>query len=488
MSGRAWVLAPHVRVLESTEALVVVGPTGDARAFEGVSGPFAREVLELLRAPIERVEVLADIASRAEGAFDPKVVGDLLDVLVALGAIVPAERVAPRAAPSALARRRVVLCVSGAIQAVEAPRLATILDARGLDVRVAMTDAAEKFVSALALEAITHARVVTSIWPDDDPSGAARSADLRVPHVDLARWADLVVVYPASATTISRIATGDCADVVAAIAITTRAPVIVAPSMNEGMLVAPAVQRNIAQLLDDGFSVAWPSLGVEVADAPGARVRRVGPALSPEHLVSLIELALPRVAPRPAPVDWDAAYGGDAPRPWEADVDDAPLDRALAAVPPPRALLDLGCGTGARALRLAEQGYRVVATDVSDVALERARARPGADRVVFLRDDVRATLLRSTFDVVLDRGCFHSLDAQDVPAYRAAIERLLAPGGTLVVVHDAPHASASRRTLRLAPDALAEALSLAVDAAEPATIVPDDAGTSFVTRLSRRSA
>lgn len=486
MSGPAWVLAPHARVLESKDAVIVLGPGGDARAFEGVSGPFAREVLDLLRAPRERVDVLAGITARAEGDFDPKVVGDLLDVLAAIGAIVPADAApaAPAVAPRPVAaRRRVVLCVSGAIQAVEAPRLATILDARGFDVRVAITDAARRFVSALALEAITHARVVTSMWPDAD-------ASLKVPHVDLARWADAVVVYPASATTISRIATGDCSDVVAAIAITTRAPVVVAPSMNDAMLDAPAVQRNLEQLVDDGFAVVWPSVGVEVADAPGARARRVGPAPSPEHIVPLLELALAhleRSGPtRAEPIDWDAAYAATDAPPWEADVDDAPLARALAAVPPPRSLLDLGCGSGARAIRLAESGYRVVAIDVSDAALDRARARPGADRVVFLRDDVRATELRSTFDVLLDRGCFHSLDDTDDAGYRAAVHARLAPGGAVVVVHDGPLASPARRTRRLAPAAVAATLDLVVEDSEPATIAPDDALASFVTRLRRR--
>lgn len=499
MSESRFRLSPRARVLESRDALVVVGTSGDARAFEGSSGPFARDVLALLRAPppplhppLSRVEILEDIAARAEGAFDPKIVDDLLHILVEVGAVLvvadasdpsPARRdaIGPR-------RRRVVLAVSGAIQAVEAPRLATLLDARGDDVRVVMTDAATRFASALALEAITHAPVVRSMWPHDGPTEEA-AAPLRVPHVELARWADVVVVYPASATTLSRIATGDYSDVVSAIAITTRAPVVLAPSMNDAMLDAAAVQRNLSTLVDDGFFVAWPSVGIEVADAPGRRPSRTGPALRPEAVLALVDVAIARAGAIRAPAtDWDALFASHEPLPWEQAVDDAPFDEALAAVPPPRSLLDVGTGTGARAIRWAALGYRVVATDIAPAALARARRREGSDRVVFVEDDIRATRLHARFDVVVDRGCFHGLAAADAALYRASVDRLLADDGTLIVLHDGPEASAGRATRGLLPAALAEALGLDLVGYARAALSMDDAGAGYVTRLRRASA
>src|SRR5207302_1347910 len=82
-----------------------------------------------------------------------------------------------------------------------------------------------------ALAGLVQREIHTSMWPP--------AAHVPVPHVALAEWADLVVIYPASATTIARISNGDCSELVAAIATTTRAPVIVVPSMNEAMLDAP---------------------------------------------------------------------------------------------------------------------------------------------------------------------------------------------------------------------------------------------------------
>ncbi|MFO0615985.1 MAG: flavoprotein [Polyangiaceae bacterium] len=407
------VLAPSARILESRDALIVLGADGNARAFEGPSAPFAREVLDLLRAPHTRDQILADISSRADEPFDPLVVHALLDALEGARAIevLPArDRGAPRArAPHA--RPRILVGVSGAVQAVEVPRLVTELHARAFDVRVALTDAAQNFVSPLALEALTHAPVTRSLYPD-------ASSTLRVPHIDLARWADLVLLYPASATTISRVATGDCSDLVAAIAIATRAPVVLAPSMNDAMLTAGPVARNLASLVDDGYTLAWPSVGVEVADAPGTRARRVGPALTPERIVPLLEIVPARApGPHPRPSIGTPSLLSHEPLPWEGDVDDAPLDAAPAALPPPRLPSISAPGTGARAISWAARGYRVVAPTS---ATPRSRPRPSprrraAERVP-AQDDVRATRLRSRFDVIADRGRFHSLEPVDAPS------------------------------------------------------------------------
>ncbi|MGH7297745.1 MAG: flavoprotein, partial [Polyangiaceae bacterium] len=155
---------------------------------------------------------------------------------------------------------------------------------RGLRVRVAATPSALRFVSALALEALTHEAVVRSRWPVQ--VGAP------VPHLELARWADVVVVYPATATTLSRIARGDCSSVVSALAISARAPVLLAPAMNEAMLDAPSVRRNLAQLRDDGFIVMHPSLGYEVAAAPTDRRLRYGAAPTVQNVVRVVEATL----------------------------------------------------------------------------------------------------------------------------------------------------------------------------------------------------
>src|SRR5690606_15613764 len=109
---------------------------------------------------------------------------------------------------------RVVLGVTGAVAAMHTPALVQRLQARGFEVRVAATETALRFVRAEALEALTHRPVVHAIWPVDQVHV--------VPHIELAQWADAVVVCPASATTIARLATGDHSSVVAAIALATR--------------------------------------------------------------------------------------------------------------------------------------------------------------------------------------------------------------------------------------------------------------------------
>src|SRR5437763_73927 len=109
---------------------------------------------------------------------------------------------------------------------------------------IAVSRAARRFVPAAALAAITHRAPHTSAWP--------ASPVAPVPHVALAAWADVVLVCPASATTIARIANGDFSDLVSAIALTTRAPVILVPWMNPAMRAATAVVRNLPRCAEDG--------------------------------------------------------------------------------------------------------------------------------------------------------------------------------------------------------------------------------------------
>src|ERR1019366_9469412 len=179
---------------------------------------------------------------------------------------------------------RVVLALTGGVAAAHAPALTEMLLGRGVRVRIAATPSALRFVSALALEALTHEPVVRSRWPSD--------VRAMVPHLELARWADVVLVYPATATTLSRIARGDCSSLVSAVAISTRAPVVLVPAMNEAMFDAPSVRRNLAQLREDGFLVMHPSLGYEVAVAPLERTLRYGAAPTVQSVALVTEAVL----------------------------------------------------------------------------------------------------------------------------------------------------------------------------------------------------
>jgi SAM-dependent methyltransferase/3-polyprenyl-4-hydroxybenzoate decarboxylase len=258
-----------------------------------------------------------------------------------------------------------------------------------------------------------------------------------VPHLDLAQWADLVLVCPASATTIARLATGDHASIVAAVALATRAPVLVVPSMNPAMYASPAVRRNLETLAADGLHVAHPARGLEVADAPDERAPVLGGAPPPDAVAALVAAVL-RARP-PVPRDaagWDRLWRTvpAASLPWQRGRPDDDLLAALDRLAPaPTSVLELGAGLGVHAVAAAARGHRVVATDLSEAALEHAHLRAPDAPVVWLADDVAATRLRARFAVVLDRACLHVLSAADVPRWAAAVARLTAPGGVLLL-------------------------------------------------------
>ena len=166
----------------------------------------------------------------------------------------------------------------------------------------------------------------------------------------------------------------------------------------------------------------------------------------------------------------------------------ADLADALAALPPPRALLDVGTGLGTVAIHAAERGYRVVATDVAARALSRAALRAAHLTITFVRDDVRATRVVSAFDVVVDRGCMHALVGAARAAYAASISRLVRPGGALLLVSDAAAARSDRATSRLGPTEIALELPLFdLERAAPTTLDEGDPGTAWLSVWRRRS-
>lgn len=153
--------------------------------------------------------------------------------------------------PSAAAFR-VVLGVSGGIAAYKAVTLTRRLQDAGCEVRVVMTDSARQFVGAATFAGVTGSVVTTSLLGDP------RSVS---PHTDLGRWADVVVVAPATAATLGRIAHGISGDVLTATVLATRAPVVVAPAMHTEMWEHPATGRTMDLLVSDGVVVVGPDSG-----------------------------------------------------------------------------------------------------------------------------------------------------------------------------------------------------------------------------------
>jgi 3-polyprenyl-4-hydroxybenzoate decarboxylase/2-polyprenyl-3-methyl-5-hydroxy-6-metoxy-1,4-benzoquinol methylase len=430
-----------VTIIDHGPSTTVLGRTV-ARRFDGDSAALLRAVLEIHARPVGRSELFAELARRAgasPGELPAPPIDELIALLVGDGVLVEA-RPAPVMAPGGV--RRVVLGISGAVAAVDAPELVRGLQAAGCEVRVALTRSGARMVSRAALEALTHHAVWTGLWQRDPRAP--------VPHVSLAEWAELVVVCPASATTVSRIATGDCSDLVAAIIAATRAPVVVVPSMNDAMYGSPAVQANLQTLRDHGRYVVHPALGLEVAHAPHARQAMLGPAPPAGAVVDIVRHLLRDAAPPRVP---DGARGWErlwattpaARLPWHADAPEAALAEALAArAAPGRRLIDLGTGDGLVAVAAAKLGYDVVALDIAPSALGRARDRAevaGAHAIAFVLGDVTGPQpcgLGGAFDVAVDRGLIHCLSAEQRTGYAAAVAALVAPGGALLLVAHAP--------------------------------------------------
>ena len=146
---------------------------------------------------------------------------------------------------------RVVIGVSGSIAAYKAPFVIRRLRQAGHEVRVVATDAALRFIGAPALAAVAGRPVSSGIF--DDPAA--------VEHVAVGEWADLVVVAPASADLLARVASGRADDLLSATILTTTAPVVLAPAMHTQMWANPATRENVATLQRRGLSIIHPDSG-----------------------------------------------------------------------------------------------------------------------------------------------------------------------------------------------------------------------------------
>ena len=162
-----------------------------------------------------------------------------------------------------LAGRRVLLCVTGGIAAYKAVELARRLGDAGAEVQVAMTEAATRFVGAQTFQAVTHRPVRTSLWD--------ASAEAAMGHLELARWAQRIVIAPATANTLTKLAHGFADDLVSTLCLASTAPLAVCPAMNHVMWKHPATQQNMATLRARGVQVIGPEDGplAEGESGPG---------------------------------------------------------------------------------------------------------------------------------------------------------------------------------------------------------------------------
>ncbi len=171
--------------------------------------------------------------------------------------------------------KRIVLGVTGGIAAYKAAELVRLLGKQGAEVQVAMTEGATHFVTATTFQALSGKPVYLDQWDARMPNAMA--------HIDLSRAADLIVVAPASADFLARIANGMADDLLATMVLARDCPLLVAPAMNRQMWESPATQRNVAQLQSDGVAILGPASGEQACGEVGA-----GRMLEPEEIVEAV--------------------------------------------------------------------------------------------------------------------------------------------------------------------------------------------------------
>lgn len=176
-----------------------------------------------------------------------------------------------------LAGQRILLGVSGGIAAYKSADLARRLQDAGADVQVVMTDAAQHFVTATTFQALTGKPVRSSLW---DEAGEAAMG-----HIELARWATRILVAPASADLIARLAHGLANDLLSTLCLASESPVTLVPAMNRAMWAHPATRANVALLGDRGVQMLGPAEGDQACGEVGA-----GRMLEPLQIVQALSL------------------------------------------------------------------------------------------------------------------------------------------------------------------------------------------------------
>jgi phosphopantothenoylcysteine decarboxylase/phosphopantothenate--cysteine ligase len=171
--------------------------------------------------------------------------------------------------------RRLLLGVTGGIAAYKVAELARLLIRNNVDVQVAMTEAATKFVGPATFQALTGKPVVTTLWDASFPNHMA--------HIELSRGVDAIVVAPASADFLAKVAHGIADDLLSTVCLARSCPLLLAPAMNVEMWDNAATQRNVATLRGDGVAILGPAAGDQACGEVG-----MGRMLEPEELLQAV--------------------------------------------------------------------------------------------------------------------------------------------------------------------------------------------------------
>ena len=173
--------------------------------------------------------------------------------------------------------KRVVLGITGGIAAYKAAELARLLVKQDIEVQVAMTEAATHFITPATMQALTGQPVLIDQWQDD--KGMA--------HIHTSRLADAIVIAPATADFIAKLAHGLANDLLSTLCLARDCPLLIAPAMNKQMWANAATQRNLQRLIADGVTILGPASGVQACGEEG-----MGRMLEAEHWRKIWSLLL----------------------------------------------------------------------------------------------------------------------------------------------------------------------------------------------------
>ena len=162
---------------------------------------------------------------------------------------------------SNLTNKRILLGVSGSIAAYKSPDIVRRLQDLGAEVRVIVTDGGKEFVSERSLQTISKNKVHNNLWDKD--------AELAMGHIELAKWADVVIIAPASANTIAKLCHGRADDLLTTVILATDARIMVAPAMNQQMFAAKAMKDNLQLLMKRGMFIIEPGFGDQACGDTG---------------------------------------------------------------------------------------------------------------------------------------------------------------------------------------------------------------------------
>ncbi|MCO7233394.1 MULTISPECIES: bifunctional phosphopantothenoylcysteine decarboxylase/phosphopantothenate--cysteine ligase CoaBC [unclassified Cobetia] len=174
-----------------------------------------------------------------------------------------------------LAGRRILLGISGGIAAYKAALITRLLKKAGCEVRIAMTEGAQAFITPLTLQALSGNPVHTSLLDPEAEAGMG--------HIELARWAEVILIAPATADLMARLVHGHADDLLTTLCLANSARWVMAPAMNQAMWAHPATQRNARQLSADGWTLLGPASGEQACGDVGA-----GRMLEPEEIVAAL--------------------------------------------------------------------------------------------------------------------------------------------------------------------------------------------------------